>query len=374
MKKVISMMAVAGLFSISTMQAQVTEVLEIEEIPVSKYSVQTNGFWDNWFLSLNAGAQFTYLYPEGSLKFKDRISFSGLAYVGKWFDPSMGMRLAYNGYDFKGNNGKLNYMNLHADALMNVTNMIMGYDAERLYNIIPYVGMGAVRVFDHNSYAFGFNAGILNTFRLNDSWKINIEMGALLADKAMDGMTGPKRAFDDVFSVTAGITYNIGGDTWNNSPDISSLLMMNAAEMAALSDALAQEQNNNRNLRNQLAQKPREVVRETIVSGNCAFAPQSIFFALNSAKIASHKDMVNLKAVAEMAKADNVKLRIVGYADNATGDAKYNQKLSLERAQTIADELVKLGVDKANLTIEGKGGVATLDPASYNRRVIIEAM
>ena len=59
MKKVISMMAVAGLFSISTMQAQVTEVLEIEEIPVSKYSVQTNGFWDNWFLSLNAGAQFT---------------------------------------------------------------------------------------------------------------------------------------------------------------------------------------------------------------------------------------------------------------------------------------------------------------------------
>ena len=374
MKKVISMMAVAGLFSISTMQAQVTEVLEIEEIPVSKYSVQTNGFWDNWFLSLNAGAQFTYLYPEGSLKFKDRISFSGLAYVGKWFDPSMGMRLAYNGYDFKGNNGKLNYMNLHADALMNVTNMIMGYDADRLYNIIPYVGMGAVRVFDHNSYAFGFNAGILNTFRLNDSWKINIEMGALLADKAMDGMTGPKRAFDDVFSGTAGITYNIGGDTWNNSPDISSLLMMNAAEMAALSDALAQEQNNNRNLRNQLAQKPREVVRETIVSGNCAFAPQSIFFALNSAKIASHKDMVNLKAVAEMAKADNVKLRIVGYADNATGDAKYNQKLSLERAQTIADELVKLGVDKANLTIEGKGGVATLDPASYNRRVIIEAM
>ena len=263
-------------------------------------------------------------------------------------------------------------MNLHADALMNVTNMIMGYDSERLYNIIPYVGMGAVRVFDHNSYAFGFNAGILNTFRLNDSWKINLEMGALLADKTMDGVTGPKRAFDDIFSVTAGITYSIGGDTWNNSPDISALLMMNTAEMAALSDALAQEQNNNRNLRNQLAQKPREVVK--VVTEDCNFAPQSIFFELNSAKMASRKDLVNLKAVAEMAKADNMKLRIVGYADNATGDAQYNQKLSLERAQTVADELVKLGVDKANLTIEGMGGVSTLDPASFNRRVIIEAM
>lgn len=374
MKKVISMMAVAGLFSISTMQAQVTQVFEIEEIPVSKYSVQTNGFWDNWFVSLNAGAQFTYLYPESPYKFKDRITFSGLAYVGKWFDPSIGMRLAYNGYDFKGSNGKLNYMNLHADALMNVTNMIMGYDSERLYNLIPYVGMGAVRVFDLNSYAFGFNAGILNTFRLNDSWKVNLEMGALFADKNMDGVTGPKRAFDDIFSVTAGITYTIGGDTWNNSPDIAALLMMNTAEMAALSDALAQEQASNRNLRNQLAQKPREVVKETVVAGDCAFAPQSIFFTLNSAKIASHKDVVNLKAVAEIAKADNIKLHIVGYADNATGDAKYNQQLSLQRAQTIADELVKLGVNKANLTVEGKGGVATLDPASYNRRVIIEAM
>jgi hypothetical protein len=44
MKKVISMMAVAGLFSVSAMQAQVTEVVEIDEIPVSKYSVQTNSF------------------------------------------------------------------------------------------------------------------------------------------------------------------------------------------------------------------------------------------------------------------------------------------------------------------------------------------
>lgn len=367
-------MAVAALFSVSVAQAQVSEVVEIAEVPVSKYSVQTNSFWDNWFLSLNAGAQFSYLYPEGSQEFKDRITFSGLAYVGKWFTPGMGMRLALNGYNFQGYSSKLDYMNLHADALMNVTNMVMGYKADRLYNMIPYVGMGAVRVFDHNSYAFGFNAGILNTFRLNDSWKINLELGALFADKSMDGVTGPKRAFDDLFTVTAGITYNIGGDTWNNSPDITSLVMMTAAEIAALNEALAQEQSNNRNLRNQLSQKPKEIVKEKVISGDCMAVPQSIFFALNSSKLASDKDLVNLKAIADMAKKDNVKLRITGYADSATGDAKYNQALSLSRAQTIADQLVRMGVNKANLTVEGKGGVATLDPASYNRRVIIEAM
>jgi hypothetical protein len=238
MKKVFYMMAVAGMLSISAASAQVTRVVEVAEIPVSKYSVQTNGFWDNWFVSLNAGAQFSYLSPTGSQDFKDRITFSGLAYVGKWFTPGVGMRLAYNGMKFQGYNEKLDYMNLHVDAMMNVTNMIMGHNPDRLYNLVPYIGMGGVRVFDLNNYSFGFNVGLLNTFRISDSWTVNLEMGALLAEKDMDGVSTAKRGFDDLFSLTAGITYNIGGNTWNNSPDISALVMMNAAEIAALKNSM----------------------------------------------------------------------------------------------------------------------------------------
>ena len=371
MKKVFYLVAMAGMLSISTANAQVTRVVEVAEIPVSKYSVETNGFWDNWFVSLNAGAQFSYLNPAGSQDFKDRITFSGLAYVGKWFTPGVGMRLAYNGTKFQGYNDKLDYMNLHIDALMSVTNMIMGYDPDRIYNLSPYIGMGGVRVFDLNSYSFGFNVGLLNTFRLTDSWTVNLEMGALLAEKNMDGVAGGKRGFDDIFSLTAGITYNIGGNTWNNSPDISALVMMNAAEIAALNEALVQEQSSNRILRNQLAQKPKEVVK-TVTTDHTA--PQSVFFYLNSTKMMSQEELVNLKAIADMAKQDNVKLRITGYADSATGNAKYNQTLSLNRAQAIANELIKMGVNKDNLTIEGMGGVSTLNPASYNRRVIIQAM
>jgi hypothetical protein len=36
-------------------------------------------------------------------------------------------------------------------------------------------------------------------------------------------------------------------------------------------------------------------------------------------------------------------------------------------------ELVKLGVNKNNLIISGMGGVNTLTPPAFNRRVIIEA-
>jgi len=374
MKKLICMLAMAGMFSVSAVQSQtVTRVVEVAEVPVSKYSVETNSFWDNWFISLNGGAQFSYLYPEGPQTFKDRITFSGMVSAGKWFTPGMGLRLALNGYKFQGYDEKNDYANLHLDALMNVTNMIMGYNPDRVYNLIPYIGFGGVRNFDHNSYVFGLNAGLLHSFRLSDSWGLNIEMSALMADKNMDDVIGAKRGFDNLFSLMVGVTYNIGGNTWNNTPDVASLLTMSAADVAALNEALAYEQSVNRDLRNQLAKKPKEVVREKIVASPDA-VPQSVFFQLNSAVLPSQKDLVNLKAFADVVKKDNIKLRITGYADSATGDAKYNQTLSLRRAQTIADALVKMGVNKANLVIEGKGGVSTLTPDSYNRRVIIQEM
>lgn len=74
-------------------------------------------------------------------------------------------------------------------------------------------------------------------------------------------------------------------------------------------------------------------------------------------------------------KADNsIKLKVTGYADSATGSAAFNQTLSEKRANRVADELVKLGVSRDNLIVEGLGGVATLTPNSYNRRVIVDVV
>ena len=38
---------------------------------------------------------------------------------------------------------------------------------------------------------------------------------------------------------------------------------------------------------------------------------------------------------------------------------------------TVAAALEKMGVSRDRMVIEGKGGVDTLNPDSYNRRVII---
>ena len=62
---------------------------------------------------------------------------------------------------------------------------------------------------------------------------------------------------------------------------------------------------------------------------------------------------------------------VTGYADNATGKAEYNQALSEKRAATVADELVKMGVSRDNITTKGNGGVDELSPVSFNRRATV---
>jgi outer membrane protein OmpA-like peptidoglycan-associated protein len=135
---------------------------------------------------------------------------------------------------------------------------------------------------------------------------------------------------------------------------------------------LAAQQAENANLKSELAKKPKEVVKTETVDKVLA-ADQSVFFNLGSSKIASKKDLVNLESLANMAKETGAKLKVSGYADSATGSASLNQKLSEARANKVADELVKLGVSRDNLIVEGLGGVSTLKPNSYNRRVIISA-
>lgn len=80
--------------------------------------------------------------------------------------------------------------------------------------------------------------------------------------------------------------------------------------------------------------------------------------------------------------ADNLQLvglnraRIEGHTDT-NGPADYNQRLSLTRAQSVADVMVSAGMVPANLIIQGRGEVEpiadnkTREGRAQNRRVSI---
>lgn len=146
---------------------------------------------------------------------------------------------------------------------------------------------------------------------------------------------------------------------------------MNKEQMEALNASLKDQQDENARLRELLEKKEtNKVTVDTVVERLCP-VPVSVFFNIGSSKVASRKDLVNVKEVAEYAKQTGRKVIVTGYADSRTGSVDFNQKLSQKRAEVVAEELVKMGVSRDQMEIKAKGGVDDIAPFSYNRRVTV---
>ena len=379
MKKFLLALAVVGLST--------TAVAQQTEIPTHKYSVATNSFWANWYVS--AGADFTAAYTSqenccNKNPFSvDRGTFGFDVAVGKWFTPGIGLRTKFNGIWAKQVNTRddhhsYNYWNIHEDVTFNLSNLLFGYNEKRVWNFIPYVGMGVMRNMSANEYALTYNFGLLNNFRVSSRVQIFADLSCTAGEGFIDGAdfgypaksVFATRRYDKLVGLSVGVTYNLGKHTWEKTPDVDALMAMNKEQLDALNASLKEQQDENARLRDMLAnQKP---VTKVETKTQVVTTAQSVFFNIGSSKIASRKDLVNVKEVAEYAKANGNKILVTGYADSKTGSAEFNKQLSEKRAQAVANELVKMGVNRDNIITEAKGGVDTISPFSYNRRATVQ--
>ncbi len=376
MKQLFLTLALVGSFTAAVAQETAVEVVEV---PASRYSVSTNSFWSNWFLSVGGGAQVIYGTPKGDASFGDRMTPTLSVAVGKQFTPGLALRVGADGIWSKQvshhDTDDFQYFYLHADALFDLLNMIGGYSPGRVYHLIPYVGAGAYHVFDlDHAWGMGFNGGLINRFQLGQAFSLDLELSIAMLNKTFDNLTTQRRGFDKLLGATISLTYNLPTRGFRNTPDVDALVALTAAQSAACAQQLADCQAQNDALVGQLQQAmnatpppPGKSHGKTI-----ALMPaQSIFFNLNSAEIASRKDLVNLAAIAKMATENHCTLVLNGYADSNTGSSEYNQRLSLARAETVAAELEKMGVSRSHIVVKGDGGVDKLSPYPYNRRVVI---
>ena len=378
MKKFLMSLAIASIAMVSFAQETVSEVV----IPTKKNSVVTNSFGSNWFVGVNGGVQvFNGVVTKGESPF-DHLTPAVSVFAGKWHTPGFGWRVAYNGWEIKPyeDADEASFMNFHFDAMFNLSNLICGYNEKRIWNFIPYVGVGWAGIEgadDEYDGSITANYGILNTFRLSKHWAINLELGGLFARNGFGGIASARDGYDMIWNAQVGVTYKFNRVGWDNAPDVDAIMAMNAAALAELGAQLQAKESENAQLKNQLAASKNALtqaqnkVKQLENEPKFMDAAQSVFFAFNSSKIESKKEIINLKSLAEAAKNAGVKLSVVGYADNATGSAAYNQKLSEARANAVAEKLVELGVSRDQLIVVGKGGVAEEKPARLNRRVII---
>ncbi|MGR2827558.1 OmpA family protein [Acinetobacter sp. 1124_18A] len=104
--------------------------------------------------------------------------------------------------------------------------------------------------------------------------------------------------------------------------------------------------------------------------------PERLLFDFNNAELKQSHEAELVRLANQLNKYDLNKLKIVGHTDDV-GDAAYNQKLSEERAQSVANLFLARGFKKENIYVIGRGSTqpyvpnTTNENRAINRRVAI---
>ncbi|MBJ3814836.1 porin OmpA, partial [Shimwellia pseudoproteus] len=104
------------------------------------------------------------------------------------------------------------------------------------------------------------------------------------------------------------------------------------------------------------APAPAPVAAPATVAPKTFNLKSDVMFAWDSATLTTEGKaaITRLYNSPELQAARNHSTTVIGYTDRM-GDAAYNQALSARRAQTVADQLVALGMSPSQVTTEGRG-------------------
>lgn len=380
--------------------------------------IATNPFSDNWELSAGMQGLSFFSNQETALdiskspfaSFRTNISFAVAA--AKWFTPQIALRTKISGAwgrsvstDIKKKNA-VNYMHLHEDVMINLSNILYDYEADRKWNIIPYFGGGMVRNFTYNENALIFSLGVMPTYRINNRLKAFTDLSINITGDEFDNQTVISKKHDRWITAEIGVTYELGHNRWHRAKELEGIEIISWQETQCKKEEMKSLQNMVdkyyegalKNIRSEM-EKQSEKNRQTYKSNNIKNsnnttkknkneniaekmsvtaeeneekAPQiSIFFELGSAELTHRSQLVNIKKLVQTAKEEEKNIVVTGYADSQTGNQQLNERLSARRADTIVKELMEMGIDAKNIKIVIGGGVNICHQVPANRRVVV---
>lgn len=393
------MLAALALAASGTALAQETQTVqngdftETVEYSTDKFKVETNRFWSNWFVSAGGGVNLYFGDHDKQVKFGKRLAPAVDVAIGKWFTPGIGVRFAYSGLSVKGatqtgihstgeevpgkggygywlTKQKFNYFNFHLDAMFNVSNLLFGYNPNRVYSLSPYVGLGVMKTNDTpKATEIAGHFGLLNSFRLCDALDLNLDIRGTLVSDAFDG-EAYGRGGEGMLSATVGLTYKFKKRGWDKAKTV---VRIDNRAINALRQQLSDAEAENDRLKRALAEGNRQKAKEIVTKASANL----VTFQIGKATL-SNEARANLGMMAEAIKSGDksVVYTITGYADAGTGSKRINERLSKRRAEAVFNCLVKeFGVSESQLRVDHKGGVDNMfyDDPRLSRAVITKA-
>lgn len=353
---------------------------------------------DNWFVGVSGGANAFIGKPLGCEDLFGRIKPTFGLTLGKWFTPSVGGRLYYQGMQFKDCNLAVHdYQHLHADFLWNVLGGRYGKQDNQRLGIIPYMGVGLIHNKDNGQKPFALSYGVLGQYRLSKRLTASLEIGNTTTFQEFDGYGKVGKFGDNMMTLTAGLSVNIGKVGWKRVGKSTTSASCHDIYNKVANDNTSHGDNYTRNdysglnsLRARLNNRhwdgnvPVQKDSTTLSDNNgqaalgyfsemqqgkvCIGSPVYFFFELGTANLVTQLQLLNLDEIAHLANEYGLNVTVVGAADSATGSAEINKSLGTSRAKYIADELHKRGVTSAQITLVNEGGISDYTPNEANRQ------
>ena len=100
-------------------------------------------------------------------------------------------------------------------------------------------------------------------------------------------------------------------------------------------------------------------------------APVYFFFNIGTDHLTDASQLLNIDELAKVAKKYNLKVKIIGAADSATGTDSINETLSSKRAAYIMRLMRDRGVASENIKTSHEGGIDDYSPVQANRNTCV---
>lgn len=422
MKTLITLLTAIGLFICGFANANETSANQ-ERGFITEKGVE------NWFFSFGAGGNLYLGQNDSEVTFTNRIGYGGSIHFGKWFTPCVGFRVGVDGGKYKGgvfatesgsfitpnaywegeetrnnstNLAKQEFVafNPKIDILFSLFNSIGKINNNRVYDMILNIG-GGIFVNSrynvdksttlngcYNTLSPTLNFGLINRFKVSDSWDINIELNGGWVMNSFDGEVISQGVYskgDIITSARVSATYKFkprGTKLYRdiatkNQQKIDSLnakcnmlrgeIIKGAADNEAAAIAIKELEGIN----NMLCDSINKLNNNQIVDIIGRTTVATIEFKIGSSEI-TNAALKRLKSAAKVMEANqNTKYEVCGYADNATGSKERNIRLRNARANRAINILLAYGASRNQIL---KGTDDSDSNSGAKRAVIISEL
>lgn len=171
-----------------------------------------SSFLNHMFISLSGG--ISALKVPGISTTLKGLGPQFSAGIGKWFSRSSALRLSGTVGFCDTPSGSVSrffkHVDLHADYMLNLHNLLWGYDEDRLFTLIGIAGVnlsGTKGVEESAKYAPGVGLGVQGSFRLNRSVDLFFEPRFNIYNKKYAGSRRIGSNTDQLGELNIGLTY-----------------------------------------------------------------------------------------------------------------------------------------------------------------------